>query len=521
MHDVSWTTSTLQPLLSLLRLLNFPITKSANKLKSGSSLRKHLTNHTIICSQKGCDFRFETKELLSDHVSETHNLKCTECKESNSTTYNSLETLKFHMEKIHAVICKVCQDQLKFNTQAELDAHTKDCHFFECTSCDATFDTSPDYANHLLQVHTFICSNCATPTTFDNQNALDHHAQLAHTFSCKDCTADFVTIEALVAHVQQDHTFRCSTCFLVVNTNESLLAHIQQVHSAKCTKCVMAFNEEEGLERHLQSAHVFKCTKCALVFDNMESLVSHVQSGHTFNCTNCVIIFDTKEGLHAHVKEIHTFKCAKCVLIFDSNETVATHVLQAHTLECSECGLVFDTPELLVAHNFGHRYRCGKCSESFASEMGYETHKQVFHPVEVSTHYLLLKILESGSYSVTICDIILESNLPISHSSLSACADTNLIRFPFLLSSALTVPLSAVVNLAFFNTNLPPTCPSVIPAMLFSNLQAISSIISPCTLERSIFQSTACQALNQTKPMYPTAQLSQILRKFNTHSFPR
>ena len=275
--------------------------------------------------------KFESKNMLKEHIKEVHLLKCTNCNDTDGPCKDKT-VLDEHIQLAHSFKCDFCGvDDIK--TQSDLDEHIKLFHNLKCSLCDnnQVFETNDALKKHVKLEHSLKCSFCNVDA-FKTKNSLDEHIKLYHSyknysqvwifhcFKCIYCEEDqtFKTNQDLEAHVKIFHSIKCEFCEVNdIKTQADLEEHIKNYHSLKCTFCdsntifenTDVFRTHEALEKHIKILH--KCDICDSedIFETTNDKIEHIKLYHSLKCNYCdVDKIKTKNALDEHVKLLHRFE---------------------------------------------------------------------------------------------------------------------------------------------------------------------------------------------------------------------
>ena len=253
-------------------------------------------NNFLPCQWEGCNFSFETKGTLDQHIYILHKkatignktkLKCVTCDLPFKSVCNAMWK--------HAKTCEMketlCQHCGKvFISKYKQKIHERDC--FEkkqppkkCDICTKMFSTSKLLERHKRVVHgdkEHMCGMCGK--AFSNTSNLKLHENLVHLkirrFKCEQCEQTFQTNQGLKDHVLSIHSderpLQCDKCDKTFKIQANLLKHTQNVHEKikrhSCEICSKQFFLLTEMRKHVERIHEGKrdiCLYCGLLFSNL------------------------------------------------------------------------------------------------------------------------------------------------------------------------------------------------------------------------------------------------------------
>ena len=252
-----------------------------------------------------CGKEFIERQLLIDHISETHPPKTAEeDTESPKEIKCDLCPKTFVSEKwfkIHKCLlpCHLCGKSL-FNRYA-LNVHMKSQHYdekpFKCTLCHRSFVNNTILKQHVKNSHgerRFKCDKC--PTTFNFECEKNKHEKNVHQgirdVVCSYCGKAFKGNSTLYVHIRIMHedakAFKCDQCGKKYNQILNLKDHISVVHEGKknysCDTCGKLFGSKKNLDGHIKYVHFksldFACTMCGKAFVCNQKLKRHIKGVH-------------------------------------------------------------------------------------------------------------------------------------------------------------------------------------------------------------------------------------------------
>ncbi|ODM88059.1 putative zinc finger protein [Orchesella cincta] len=172
---------------------------------------------------------------------------------------------------------------------------------------------------------------------------------------------------------------------------------VRKMEKYQCKKCGKCFSRKGTLVGH-NKVHSHKrlhqCTLCDKNYKSKCNLSDHVKTAHS-QVTQCSFSSYILSGLKNHVRKVHegkksTTKPFDCLICGKTLTTAAgreLHIMAVHTNErpfpCSICGRAFKVKGLMKRHFETHsglkHYKCTKCTSSFATQSGLNSHDKVMH----------------------------------------------------------------------------------------------------------------------------------------------
>uniref|UniRef100_A0A8C5WBT2 C2H2-type domain-containing protein n=1 Tax=Leptobrachium leishanense TaxID=445787 RepID=A0A8C5WBT2_9ANUR len=275
------------------------------------------------CEQ--CDYNSKYFTDLKQHMILKH--KCAEshmckvCKQS----FSSEELLEDH-GKVHEeeqLSCKHCD--FKTNTSEKLSQHVSDAHFTDflywCEQCDLQFCTSSELYLH-FQEHScdeqYLCQFCEHET--NDPEDLHSHVVNEHTCRLIELSDAYNNGERgqfnLLNKISFDKSknfFVCQVCGFSSRLHTNVNRHVAIEHTRfyphVCDDCGKGFSGMLEYSQHLNlhtSEGVYLCQYCEYSTGQLEDLKTHLDFRHSADmphkCNNCLLRFGSEdEQLKAHL----------------------------------------------------------------------------------------------------------------------------------------------------------------------------------------------------------------------------
>ena len=229
-------------------------------------------NSPIECAEidardKKCDNISENKEELSNHIKQTHGIKCDDCwgqtkKESD---------MKEHMELFHQKVCLNC------------DRYHGEFQEIYGPSCNE--DIREKYSESQLKIGKK-CTFKYCDTIAANDKDLKTHEKLKHS-KCKVCLMYFKGKTELETHTRIAHHFKCQECGKVCPTSQELVKH--QILIDDWRQCGLCHKDlmpnypssigleyiDEHREIHRDPDGYFTCATCEIRFADFPQIAKH------------------------------------------------------------------------------------------------------------------------------------------------------------------------------------------------------------------------------------------------------
>ena len=168
-------------------------------------LKEHCHNKVTKCSL--CEQKFVTKKALRSHIKQIHLSETDTCNICHKEYKDLNHHVKFVHEKIRNYKCSYCEK--KFQSKQLLYNHVQSIHLGEKTNCpDCNKDISVDnFSRHVKEIHERIkkpCPHCDKEFATSN---LARHIKIVHnneTTECPQCSKT-ITITNLTKHIKSVH----------------------------------------------------------------------------------------------------------------------------------------------------------------------------------------------------------------------------------------------------------------------------------------------------------------------------
>ncbi len=287
----------------------------------------------------------------------------------------------------------LCLDVFPIDAKPKPDSlGTKSGKSYNCTICNATFDTRNKLCYHRKIKHgnqkQLECEQCHK--TFPTQYRLKRHAA-CHSGAKSVCSDTQIKTENVGEHEDFDGNTEVKSGILTL---------------FKCQICDQTFTKKHQRDYHKTKEHPkdsYDCTKCQETFTKRHQLKYHIERHHTkksYNCTICSATFETRHKLCYHRKIKHTdkadnepqLKCQQCQKTFSSQSRLERHAALHSGVKpvcCEHCGQGFYTRGKLkqhvdVVHLKLATTTCNLCQKSFCDLDGLREHKKRVHTTGMS-----------------------------------------------------------------------------------------------------------------------------------------
>nr|XP_049704097.1 zinc finger protein 723 isoform X7 [Helicoverpa armigera] len=290
--------------------------KAKLKFMAGKMMFSYLVKLDITdLTCKICSGKFETLELISDHLMKTHDKKMfTDIK-------NHVMTFKFGDDALKCMFCQNVYYKFK-NLQQHMNVHYRN---FVCEFCDAGFINKNVLTCHVEghKTGTFKCDLC--PKVFDTHRKKKSHEKSVHIHAnllnkCGYCQMKFTNYKKKDEHLVKVHgvtmkTIRCHACDKTFDNKGALSTHTKRDHlmerKYKCTECDMGFYLPNALKLHMvkhTGERTFKCTVCSKSYGRHKTLREHMRihnDDRRFKCEHCGQAFVQKCSWKGHMRSRH------------------------------------------------------------------------------------------------------------------------------------------------------------------------------------------------------------------------
>ncbi|XP_063899205.1 zinc finger protein 723 isoform X8 [Helicoverpa armigera] len=290
--------------------------KAKLKFMAGKMMFSYLVKLDITdLTCKICNGKFDTLELVSDHLMKTHDKKMfTDIK-------NHVMTFKFGDDALKCMFCQNVYYKFK-NLQQHMNVHYRN---FVCEFCDAGFINKNVLTCHVEghKTGTFKCDLC--PKVFDTHRKKKSHEKSVHIHAnllnkCGYCQMKFTNYKKKDEHLVKVHgvtmkTIRCHACDKTFDNKGALSTHTKRDHlmerKYKCTECDMGFYLPNALKLHMvkhTGERTFKCTVCSKSYGRHKTLREHMRihnDDRRFKCEHCGQAFVQKCSWKGHMRSRH------------------------------------------------------------------------------------------------------------------------------------------------------------------------------------------------------------------------
>ncbi|XP_068627983.1 transcription factor IIIA-like [Battus philenor] len=255
-----------------------------------------------LCTQAGCDNKYNRPYRLEQHLLSHFNIKPFPCPWENcSKAYSNKSHMNRHIASAHK--------QVKTNI------------IYSCPQCLKTYSNRQNLKKHIRQKHVvslpFVCDFCNAQCRKKHQ--LSAHMYIHNgvkAFKCETCSKEFVTLYEKKKHMRCHKSYKCECCTLIFNHWSKYQKHKKSEHSAQkyiCNECGKVYNQRSYIIRHLQShmniqnPRKFLCpySNCFRRYSRNSNLTQHILIKHKkikHLCTVCPGEFSTKAKLNEHLK---------------------------------------------------------------------------------------------------------------------------------------------------------------------------------------------------------------------------
>ncbi|XP_059615498.1 zinc finger protein 91-like [Phlebotomus argentipes] len=346
----------------------------------------HIDYHTkkdkpFPCEQ--CDEEFLTQGTLHYHIESSHlRARCEVCDEETGNLRAFLKHQRLHSKRIrYKYSCDMCEE--RFTLKQLLSQHVEETHgtgHFKCANCPMTFSNSRFFIIHATEYHEdpkpFRCDFCSFSTNKIYYQSIHMRTHLNEfPYRCLDCMKLFRLDRDLMDHMK-DHEenkvtkFRCDKCGKYFATNSNVHRHMRRYcKKYQCEFCDKVFSSAPSLKQH-KSTHTdelpFKCDECGQGFPRPEGARVHMRvhtNDRPYGCRICGRTFPSSARRRAHEKhhlgDVKKHRCEDCNMEFklkkDREEHLLTHVNHAKYFWCALCDQRFMKKQKLVKHLNEHR----------------------------------------------------------------------------------------------------------------------------------------------------------------------
>ena len=356
----------------------------STKLTLKTHQKMHLSEKPFVCTEEGCEERFQSNRLRDNHLDKVHQTAgrhtCTVCN-SKFRTYVMLRRhchaqhpkKKGMFRKPFEYLCPECGKKIFSRQSVKLHQmrHAKGLPVLFPRDCTCK-----------------VCSEI-----FPTRKALVRHTRTLHnTIKCPACDLKFDSVQSVGRHCVRTHSiYRCgaSGCEAQLRSKLEKKEHRFNVHGLKtkssgeyvCTFCNMKMKKLTELESHLISVHsVYQCNKCEQEFSSLEEKNTHFKKEHTrihvkssWTCNYCSQVFSTYPRYENHVKCMHKgFKCRDCNIVLSNQYSFKKHRRLMHPNPQPTFPVIVKV------------YQCSNCPSVFKSLHEKRRHRKAVHPRPVT-----------------------------------------------------------------------------------------------------------------------------------------
>ncbi|XP_005093229.1 zinc finger protein 91 [Aplysia californica] len=368
-----------------------------------------LKGHLFPCTF--CDFTFENKTTLQEHINILHKDKDQFCCNLCDFKCARAEQLKchafIHMENI-VFSCTLCNSphssiyQLKQHLKSHVteQVSTK----FLCSFCGKGFKRKLARKKHILKhngLFKCVCTVCEFST-----NMLQEVVKQNHSFFCRLCQLSLYSLSDYDSHLNSVHNIHLEDC-----SDTVFLSHYNTIHQKNtsdetvrivnkrkkvflCSRCGACISSSASFKVHRcksNEKNVFKCEFCWRSFKRKTLLKSHELvhlNKKQFRCSLCSYECHGQQYLNRHMLTHSGEKshlCATCGLTFMSAGALRGH-MGIHTvrkpISCQICSFQTSDPRALTRHTAKHIdaiYSCKECSYTTVRQADLENHQKNSH----------------------------------------------------------------------------------------------------------------------------------------------
>jgi len=340
-------------------------------------LKAHLKKH-LVCKEEGCLLAFDTKELLSEHLSSFHaSVEC--C----GKLFRSRLLLADHQKNVHTVHkCNFDGCSRIFPKLSQLTAHVRFNHTtYTCTydGCNKTFQKSQKLKDHMA-VHTRLFSlSCPYPRckeSFLSQSNLEKH---------------------LATHLAG---YRKETPILVKTKRvRPQNVPVKIASKAMAPKKVaildyISFYKAEMKKTKLSKNILSSVEERAMYEPNGNIEEENVEVTNKSPCSNSETLSDKKAQAHMPQSSDATNECSQSKTFDKASKLIPPIIgtenrkMKTYTCRIDNCGKIFGDRGALSRHKEIHAFRCNfeGCGRTLMSKLQLYRHtiKCLYNPLYAS-----------------------------------------------------------------------------------------------------------------------------------------
>uniref|UniRef100_A0A1I8NYW4 Protein krueppel n=1 Tax=Stomoxys calcitrans TaxID=35570 RepID=A0A1I8NYW4_STOCA len=220
---------------------------------------------------------------------------CTKCKKKLKTETSLKRHLELHekrstVDRERKCVCNICDRGFPhaYMLRDHLRSHSGEKPYL-CSECGKGFTTSSSLKQHTFRHNSerqFTCPDC--PKAFTTRTDLSSHSvvhkEKPRTHVCDLCGRGFTRAFVLKQHKmyhRNERAFSCEFCEKRFNTNEKLQRHTR-IHTGekpyKCKYCEKAYCQSNELTKHLRfhlGENVYQCALCPQRFATVKLVKEH------------------------------------------------------------------------------------------------------------------------------------------------------------------------------------------------------------------------------------------------------
>ena len=415
------------------------------KFSSATSVNVHMKTLHFDVKSHTCVFCNEIFEYpyseLRHHIMNTHNLlsdmlipnnqvtsyECDYCSTNNVKTFLRLESLNYHIEKVHlGYKCYICDKEL--NSPTSLIRHINIIHSdhksHRCKYCGKEFNkTYYDLRRHIITEHKI--SSTSTNNIIMEEEKSNSISKIPEETNIKEEPNDEMVIyadnESSLTEKSNQIENNPNPDHKPTSGSGKSLAENSNINNApkrkrrrgtfQCSQCGKSYTFEFNMKRHIRSAHSLnndntsatEFTKNEQNKDKNSSTTTiqgdplptvEFQVEKPFKCTECDKNYTLDFNLKRHIKDAHkrlsddiksagsvqgkkSFKCRKCEKSYNLNYKLRLHMKSAHINRSTS----ITKPNSKTDIHKGYKYKneCKSCCKSFSKETKLKKHMNKVH----------------------------------------------------------------------------------------------------------------------------------------------